>query len=420
MPPYVRKPTMLGDPSVVAGWRFLSADAATGTGPRTLGATTAPRQPPPQQQQRTQQRNDVETFLQAAGDQLWHGADVDEDALVDRVEALLAGPEEAAAEAELQLPQIPSGRGRDQPAEQLAEGGEGPGGVNFDEYVYSTVTNAGTVRESLGAGGAVTTAPSGLSAPSSMESLADPGAEGTTSATSDRPASRPVEEQPGAAASTDFGVNRTGHGVTAGMGRVGRTPRGARTGQVVPLPSVAVDSSFTYTPRQARARPARYGAWYLPIKSWQKGGAPKPPPQLTKEQKEKIEETSQKRATMAAAVKTAACPIAFKEYLRHQRACEALEVLEQAKSALGEGQLEEIAAMKADFINYKLSSRELQKRIRELLAGGPIHRQQLGLQVRSCLLACLRAAKRRELHCDYRYSLALCMTAVRCDVQGRQ
>lgn len=396
---------MLGDPSVVAGWRFLSADDSKGTPRATMKASEQPRQ--------QTQRNDVECFLQAAEDQLWHDADVDEDALADRVEALLAGPEEQPAET-VQLPPIPSARGSDRPAEDRAGGSEESSGVDFDKYVYNTAANAGSVRESLGGGGTGATLPSGPSG-APVEAAADAAADGATTATSDRPASRAFEEQPGATAGADLGISSgVREGAAASMGRVGRAQRGARTGQVVALPAVAVDSSFTYTPRQARARPARYGAWYLPIKSWQKGGAPKPPPQLTKEQKEKIEETSQKRATMAAAVKTAACPIAFKEYLRHQRACEALEVLEQAKSALGESELEEIAAIKADFISYKLSTRELQKRIRELLAGGPIHRQQLGLQVRTRMVGHTHAARLVLI-----LTHAVCATgAVFCDVQG--
>ena len=403
MPPFVRKPSMLGDPSVVAGWRFLAADDAAGT-PRRLRA--------PQRQQQTSQRSDVETFLQAAEVKLGGDADadVDEDALVDRVEALLAGPEEEAVEPRRQRPQVASGRRSDRPPEDRAYGSKASRGVNFDEYVYSTAATTG--GEGMGGGGTVAVAPSGLSLASSTDTGADPGTDAATP--SPRPASRPFEEQPGTAASGAELTDRSDRHrdgcllgrdkclgpkhdhyhdsirATAGTGRVGRTPRGARTGQVVPLPSIAVDSSFTYTPRQARARAPRYGAWYLPTKSWQKGGAPKPPPQLTKEQKEKIEQISQKRASLTAAAKTAACPIAFKEYLRHQRAREALEVLEQA-TALGPTLLDEIAAIKADFTSYKLSSRELQKRIRELLAGGPIQRQQLALQVG---LSCLRTATR--------------------------
>jgi len=409
MPPFVRKPSMLGDPSVVASWRFLAADDATGT-PRRLGGA------PQQHQQQAPQRSDVETFLQAAEVKLGGDADVDEDALVDRVEALLAGPEAGAVEPRRQRPQVASKRGSGRPAEdRSADGSKASGGVNFDEYVYSTAATTG--GEGMGGGGAVAAAPSGLSLASSTDTAADPGTDGATP--SPRPASRPFEEQTGTPASGAELADRSDRHrdvcllgrdkclgpkhdpyhdsirVPAGTGRVGRTPRGARTGKVVPLPSIAVDSSFTYTPRQARARPPRYGAWYLPTKSWQKGGAPKPPPQLTKEQKERIEETSQKRASLAAAAKTAACPMAFKEYLRHQRAREALEVLEQA-TALGPTLLDEIAAIKADFTSYKLSSRELQKRVRELLAGGPIQRQQLALQVRSCMLAYSHA---RDLCC---------------------
>jgi hypothetical protein len=393
MPPFVRKPSMLGDPSVVAGWRFLSADSATATPRATLQQPQQPQQPQPPRSQ----HNDVENFLKAAEGQLWHDAEVDEDALVDRVEALLGGPETAGAEP-LQLPQIPSSAGRgDGPAEELSDGdaGEVGGGVDFENYTYGSA--AGGVRESLGGSGAAAAAAAvpagGAGAGLSAESMAEPGDPGTPAA-AERPASQ-FDDHLGASAVASGGGGGGGGGGTepgvgvgggsaaiAGMSRVGRTPRGARTGgQVVPLPAVAVDSSFTYTPRQARSRPARYGAWYLPINSWQKGGAPKPPPQLTKEEKEKIEETSLKRAKMDAAIKTKAAPPAFKEFLRHQRACEALEVLEQAKSVFGDGQLDEFAAIKNDFISYKLSSRELQKRIRELLAGGPIHRQQLGLQV---------------------------------------
>ena len=406
---------MLGDPSVVASWRFLSAESATsGTTPRSTPAARAPDfQPAAARQPRSGgggAHDGVEHFLKQAESELWHGADVDEDALIDRVEALLAGPEPAAEP--LHLPRIPSARaggGGGRVAYDEAEGeeeddeedfaAERGGGVDFDNYMYANdAGDRGGARESLGGGAAHGVAAAagvaggpGIGEVGSASDLDEAGAE--------RPAStRPFDEQAmgatGATAATGIetgaaaaatggpggGIGGLG-GPGTGMGRVSRVPRGARTGQVVPLPTVVVDSSFTYTPRQPRARPARYGAWYLPIKSWKKGGAPKPPPQLTKDEKEKIEETTLKRVEMDAAIKTKAAPPAFKEFLRHQRASEALEVLEQATTAFSDpGQLEEFAAIADEFNKYKLSSRELQKRIKELLAGGPIQRQQLGLQ----------------------------------------
>ena len=66
MPPFVRKPSMLGDPSVVASWRFLS-DATSGTTPRSTPAAAAAFQP-------AQAAHDgVESFLKQAESELWHG-----------------------------------------------------------------------------------------------------------------------------------------------------------------------------------------------------------------------------------------------------------------------------------------------------------------------------------------------------------
>eukprot|EP01052_Picozoa_sp_SAG31_P020031 SAG31_NODE_1487_length_8148_cov_4.926823_4_plen_130_part_00 len=63
------------------------------------------------------------------------------------------------------------------------------------------------------------------------------------------------------------------------------------------LPQI-VDSSFNYAPKP-RQRPPKYGAWYVPVDSWQIGGLAPPPEELTPQEKEQIERNFKRRQTLA-------------------------------------------------------------------------------------------------------------------------
>ena len=373
MPPYVRKPSVLGDPSVVAGWRFLSDKAASPRVPQRRRPAEPDRPAEPRQLADAVPSDTVEGFLEAAGE--WDDESVDGAELVAQVEALLEGsPDRVEREPSpepVRLPPIATQPTASSMFEASSdEESEAAAGfaVNFDNYTYGDEEAPVAARESLdghavgagggGGGGGGEGGAAGAQATGEVDAAAD--GEGG------KPAASPAREEP------------AGRSQAAGRGR----RRGTR-GAVVALPSVAVDSSFTYTPRQQRARKDRYGAWYLPIKSWKKGGVPKPPPKLTDEERKQIEQTAAKRQEIAMSLPTSHIftDNGFKEFLYRKQVSEGLAMLRQARSAFSDDkqykEFEDIVSEFESGSSNRLSSAEAQRRVQKLLGGGLAHRQQL-------------------------------------------
>jgi hypothetical protein len=299
--------TVLSDPAIVSSWRFLN-EAATAAPPSLSAATYASALPAAQAQQlqQQQQQRPVRTpeDLLAQAERLLAPSPRPPAGVTSADDGTVAEAETAA------MPRTAAGHDGEpqQRARSHASGTAGEVGtyhVNFDAYVFPGGGRGGGVG--AGAGDAASEATSHGDSPSPTADADVPesgdAAEGANNSRTFAGVGGGYGAVGGAVAS---GRHGRGGGVAdwrgAGEGNGGRSAVEAlppiATAAPVPSPAVAVDSSFTFSPR-ARRRPPRYGAWYLPARSWRVGGTREPPQRLTEEQKRHIETIKKTRQKIA-------------------------------------------------------------------------------------------------------------------------
>ena len=274
-----RRSTSLSDPAVVSSWRFLNQNTtAAPRGPLSgkhvrggsvgKGAAEAGPRPP------GCAPAGVEGFL--ATTHKFSAVSEVSDAvdLISRAELLLDSAAEVQSRQSLPQETVgdPPRQGRGMhPAHPHGRAVRKAAGVDFDVYRYGSV-QAAVVETSpeLGQGDGMERDDSRVSA--------DRGGDPPEPSNSGGAALQKIIRE-GGALDTAVRMNV----VRAGGMRTSNKPE--------PVLPPLVDSSFNYTPR-SRKRAPRYGAWYLPVNSWQLGGTKKPVKKLTDEQRQHVEDSA--------------------------------------------------------------------------------------------------------------------------------